>query len=243
MKIQKTHRIGLFDVDYEFKLRIESIARFFQEIAVHHSTSIGVGPEVLFNKGVVWFLSRLEMEVLRYPLLGEDIQIITWSRGFKGAKGFREYRINSDKGEIVKGSSVWLFYDFIRKRVARVPADISDHYVINPERWFDAEIDEWPFYGRIEPDQAIDISLRHSDIDVNGHVNNTVYIGFFETLCHKVMEAQGGAVKNLKIRYCREIDKDKDQVVAGMKKVNGVYHCNIHDQSELYADAEIIFMK
>jgi hypothetical protein len=45
MKIEKYHKIGFFDVDHQLKLRIQSVARFFQEMATFHSTKIGAGPD------------------------------------------------------------------------------------------------------------------------------------------------------------------------------------------------------
>lgn len=242
MKIEKIHRIGLFDIDYRLKLRIEAMARFFQEIAVHHSTGMGIGPEVLLEKGVAWFLSRLEIEVFRYPVLGEEIRIVTWSRGFKGYKGYREYLIDSPKGEIARGSGVWLFFDSMRKRITKVPSEISARYEIEQEKWFDNEIDDWIFCGRIEPEQEMEISLRYSDFDVNGHVNNTVYFGFLETLYHKGITNNGKSVRNIKIKFGREIDRNREHIKVSVKKLDNVYRCNIHDRSELYAEAEIISM-
>ncbi len=242
MKIEKTHRIGLFDIDYRFKLRVEAVARFFQEIAVHHSTGIGAGPEVLLKKGLVWFLSRLEIEFFRYPTLGDEIRIVTWSRGFKGYKGYREYLIESSQGEVARGSGVWLFFDFMRKRITKVPPEISERYEIEEERWFDKEIDDWTFGGRIEPEKEMEISLRHSDFDVNGHVNNTVYLCFLETLYHGALKRDGQSVKNIKIKFSREIDREQRHIRVCAKKVNDVYWCNIQDKSELYAESEIISM-
>ena len=242
MKIVKHHKIGFFDIDHQFKLRIQSAARFFQEMAVFHSTGIGAGPDVLFEKGVVWFLNRLEIEFFRYPMLGEDINITTWSRGFKGYKGFREYHIQSPLGDVARGSSVWLFFDFNRKRISKVPAQISGLYEIEKEKWFDREIDDWKTCGRIKPEQAMDISLRYSDFDVNGHVNNTIYLGFLETLYQKTINSNGKPIKNIKIRFCHEIGKAKESIRSGWHKTNGVYQCNIFDDSTLYADAQIIPM-
>jgi len=242
MKIEKSHTIGFFDIDSQFKLRMQSAARFFQEMATLHSTKIGAGPEILFEKGVIWFLHRLEIEFFRYPVLGEDITITTWSRGFKGFKGFREYHIHSSQGDIARGSSVWLFFDINRKRIAKVPVQISRLYEIETEKWFDKDINDWETCGRIHPEQQIDISLRFSDFDVNGHVNNTIYLGFLETLYHRTINTNGRPVKNIKIRFNREIGGTKENIRSGWQKMNGVYHCNIFDDSTLYADADIIPM-
>ncbi|MBT3175643.1 MAG: hypothetical protein HOG03_05415 [Desulfobacula sp.] len=242
MKIEKHHKINFFDIDHEFKLRIQSAARFFQEMAVLHSTKIGAGPDVLFEKGVVWLLNRLEIEFFRYPMLDEDIKLTTWSRGFKGYKGFREYHIHSSVGDIARGSGVWLFFDTKRKRISKVPAQISRLYAVEKEKWFEKEINDWQTCGIINPEKQIEISLRYSDFDVNGHVNNTIYLGFLETLYHKILNSNSKPIKNIKIRFCREIGRDKDKIRTGWYKNNGVYQCNIFDGATLYADAEIIPM-
>ncbi|NOX35615.1 MAG: hypothetical protein GXP56_18115 [Deltaproteobacteria bacterium] len=243
MKIERSYKLGFFDIDHKFKLRIQSAARFFQEIATFHSAKIGVGPNVLLKNGVVWFLNRLEIEFFFYPVLGDDIKVTTWSRGFKGFKGFREYAIQSCAGVVARGSSIWLFYDFKRKRIAKVPAWISELYECEKEKYFDKELDDWKSCGKINPEKNMDISLRYSDFDVNGHVNNTIYIGFLETLYHETINNNEKSIKNIKIRFCREIGRDKGKIRSGWKKENGVYQCNIFDDSALYADAHITRMQ
>jgi acyl-ACP thioesterase len=240
MRIEKHHKIGFFDTDHQLKLRIQSVARFFQEIAVFHSTRVGVGPDVLSKKGVGWFLNRLEIEFFRYPMLGENIKIITWSRGFKRYKAYREYLIESPQGEIARGSSIWIFFDFNRKRIAKVPVQISGLYEVDKEKYFDKEIDDWKTCGRIHPEKQMDISLRYSDFDVNGHVNNTIYLEFLETLYHKTINSKANPIRNIKIRFNREIGKVRESIRTGWFKANGVYQCNIFDDSILYADAQIV---
>lgn len=242
MKIEKYHKIGFFDIDQYHKLRVQSVARFFQEIAVSHSTSVGAGPDVLSEKGVGWFLNRLEIEFFRYPVLGEDIKITTWSRGFKRYKAYRDYLIESPQGEIARGSSIWLFFDFNRKRISKVPVQISDLYEVDKEKYFDKEIDDWKACGRIDPEKQMDISLRYSDFDVNGHVNNTIYLGFLETLYHRTINSKAKPIKNIKIRFNREIGNARESIRSGWHKTNGVYQCNIFDDETLYADAQIIPM-
>jgi acyl-ACP thioesterase len=241
--MERHHKIGLFDVDHAFKLRLQSAARFFQESATAHSTQVGAGTKFLFDQGLVWLLHRLEIEVVRYPLLGEEIRVITWSRGFKGFKAFRDYCILSGEGEeIARGSSVWLFFDVNRKRVSKVQPQISSRYTVEKEACFDREVDAWQTCGEIEPEQQIQISLRYSDFDVNGHVNNTIYMGFLETLYHRTIRNNDQGIKNVKIRFCREIARGTEQIQSGWRKANGVYHCNIFEGSTLYADAEMVPM-
>lgn len=239
MKVSRKSRIELFDVDFQMKAQIQSVVRFFQDISTHHSTVVGVGPQVLLDKGVVWFLNRLEIEFFRYPELYENIETITWSRGFKRFKGYREYLMTSEKGEIARGTSIWIFFDVKRNRIARIPSDITERYGIEKEHWFETEIDEWKTCGAIEPEQDIDITMRYSDFDINGHVNNTIYFGFLETLYYQTIQNGMTPVRNIKIRYNQEIERGIRKIKAGWRKENNVYHFNLSDGDALFADGEI----
>ncbi|MCF6248901.1 MAG: thioesterase [Desulfobacula sp.] len=241
MKIKKLHTIGFFDVDCRFNMMIQTIGRLFQDMATTHSAKVGVGYHVLSRRGVVWFLHRLQIEVVSYPKLGDEILILTWSRGFKGFKGFREYVIQSPNGDVlVKGSSVWLFYNLNRKRISKVPREISDCYEFETQKQFNTEIDDWKSCGKIEPQQQIGISLRYSDFDINGHVNNTIYLGFLESLYHDILGRKANSIKTVKIKFCREIDYGKKQIDVGWQKSGDRFLCNIYDDSILFAEGEII---
>ena len=109
---------------------------------------------------------------------------------------------------------------------------------------FDSSPDEWNACGRINPETTIETDLRYSDFDINGHVNNTVYIGLLENLYHKTLDGSDkNQIKNIKVRYCREIDRTKHRVISGWEKEKNRYHCNIFDDKNLYADGQIISMK
>lgn len=242
--IKKKHTIAFFDVDFKFNLKVEAAARLFQNMATSHSSGIGAGQDFLFENGMVWFLHRLEMEFVEYPVLGDKITISTWHRGFKRYKGFREYLMISSKGDpLVKGSSVWVFFDLEKKRVSKIPDFVSQKYDICDDKLFDRQIDEWKACGRIESTTTIETDLRYSDFDINGHVNNTVYIGLLENLYHGALnDSEKKPIKNLKIRYNREIDKTENRVSSGWRQVNNLYQCNIFSQEELFADGELISM-
>ncbi len=242
--IEKEHTIDFFDVDFRFNITVEATARLFQNMATTHSSSIGAGHEFLYENGVVWFLHRLEMEFLNYPVLGDEIKMSTWHRGFKRYKGFREYLMESSKGvPLVKGTSVWIFYDLEKKRISKIPDFISQQYEICDDKLFDSQIDEWNACGKINPEATIETDLRYSDFDINGHVNNTVYIGLLENLYHRTLnESDEKPIKNIKIRYTREIDRSKRSIVSGWKQEKNQYKCNIFDNKNLYADGQIISM-
>lgn len=244
MKVSHTQPIGFFDIDYEKHLQLAAAARFCQDMATRHAAGLGIGANVLFSRGFTWLLHRLELDFCRYPVLGEEITITTWSRGFKHHQGYREYTISSDRGPVARGTSVWIFFDFVNKRIRKVPPDVSGHYTFEPEAVLETELREWRPCGRIEPEQETAISLRYGDFDQHFHVNNTVYLGFVETLFHTVPELSGKRIGNVKIRFCREIGRDTAGVVAAAARQDGRYLFNIRRQGgqgedgTVYADGE-----
>ena len=248
MKVSHTQPIGFFDIDYEKHLQLTAAARFFQDMATRHASLMGIGADVLFSRGFTWLLHRLEMDFCRYPVLGEEITVTTWSRGFKHHQGLREYLISSDSGIVARGTSVWIFFDFVNKRVKKVPLEIAAHYSFEPEAALETELREWQPCGKIEPEQETAISLRYGDFDQHFHVNNTVYLGFVETLFHTVPELSGRRIGNVKIRFCREIGRDTPGVVAATVRQDGRYLFNIRRQAGLgdagavYADGEFSVM-
>ncbi len=245
MKLENVRKIDFFDIDPDQTLRVEAMARFFQEMATLHSIKVGAGPDILFSRGVTWFLNRLEIEVFRYPLLGEKLKITTWSRGFRHHMGLREYCIDSEKGLVAKGSSVWIFFDFKKKKIIKVPADIESLYQFDPEKGFEDELASWKTCGKLEPEKELTISLRYGDFDVNGHVNNTIYLGFIETLFHKTPALGNKRLRDVKIRFSREINRSVESVRIGYKNVDGHYQFNIYDPNDgnrLYADGEFTAM-
>jgi len=176
-------------------------------------------------------------------MFDESIEITTWSRGFNKHQGFREYLITCGSETVVKGSSVWVFFDFKNKRIAKVPERFHDIYEFEEECHFAQSINHWKYPGLIEAGDKTDISLRYSDFDTNGHVNNTVYLGFLETLFHEVHKGKDERIQNLKIRFCREIGKDQNEIQVGWKKKDGLFLYNVHREKTLFADGELSLMQ
>ncbi|MCG8618832.1 MAG: thioesterase [Desulfobacterales bacterium] len=250
MILTTPHTIDMFDTAHDNTLRLESMARFFQNLAVAHSTRAGAGPEMLLPKGLVWYLHRLEIRVHHYPLLGEQVRLATWSRGFRQYMGLREYTITSDRGTAVTASSVWVFFNFHKNRILRVPEDMARAYASDSKSQFEDELYQWQpekSEQTAPQDHEIDMGLRYGDFDLNGHVNNTVYPGIVETLGYGAAQNHGGEmakIRHLKLRLGKEIPLGTQAVSAGFREHDGRYHFKISGKGtspSVHADGEFSF--
>ena len=241
MKVFHEQPLDFFDVDHKGKLQLSAAARFFQSMATRHSHGLGLGHAALAQRGVTWLLHRLEVRFLRYPTQGENIRLSTWSRGFKRHLGLREYALES-KGELlVRATSVWVFYHVLEKRLCRVLPEVAEKYEFEPETWFSDELYGWTPPGKIQPEVETRISLRHADFDLNGHVNNTQYPGFLETLYQGLPQAKSGGIRGFKIRFRKEIPLGATAVAVGCANLDSTPVFNIRapgSEGVLHADGE-----
>ncbi len=195
--------IRSFDVDWRGALKLQSLFQYFQEIAGTNATALGVGYTQLRTLGLYWVLARIRVEVSRLPLWGEGVELSTWPKGVDRLFALRDFLLRDHSGSaIIRGTSAWLLVDEEKGRPQRfdvLPADIR-HY-----RGEDA------IPGRLDKLQiAGPLALHHQravmpgDLDVNGHVNNAVYVGWVMD-CFSPEKLQGRVVRRLEVNSVDEV--------------------------------------
>jgi len=210
------------NIDKSDSLTLASTFDFFQEAAISHAEILGVGREAMKQSGHVWILSRLSVFIKARPMFGEKIIIRTWPRSSNKLFAIRDYDIHlaadmpdhkdrpgSDKA-LVRGRSAWLVVDIEKHRplrpqiaVEKLPANENANALPgeNPE-------------GNDPPPSlaARDFTLTepvlrracYSDIDYNGHVNNTRYIQWIQDLLEPEILEKAKQIR-LDINYLAEV--------------------------------------
>jgi acyl-ACP thioesterase len=170
------YRIQAMDADLISLAKVSALCNYFQESAGEHANHLGVGYNDLFNKGLVWILSRLSIQIEAYPIWGEEILLETWPAGIDGLAALRNFTISRSNGQkIIKGSSAWLVLDRETKKPLR---DISTLLKHLPDNHFPQNTAfEIP---RIKPAEGLvktlTIPVLYCDLDANAHVNNNRFI-------------------------------------------------------------------
>ena len=75
-------RVRYSEVDSGNKIKLPAIVNYFQDCTTFQSEDMELGHQTLEKYGKVWILSSWQIEVDRYPLIGEKIKVDTWSAGF-----------------------------------------------------------------------------------------------------------------------------------------------------------------
>ncbi|EOZ93283.1 Acyl-ACP thioesterase [Indibacter alkaliphilus LW1] len=174
---EKEFEVLSFQIDPFGKLRWSSLGDLMQEVAWKHADSRGFGQE-LFEKGLMWVLSRFQIQVHRKPSWGELITVKTAGRGISGLFALREFEVIDQAGEVLaEAMSAWLLLDVKSKRPKR-PSQVL------PSELFALTEDDSQLPPKITFSETGDLStafnVRASDLDMNNHVNNVSYIRWVE---------------------------------------------------------------
>ena len=162
------------DCDMTSKWRLSSILECMQEAAGAHSALLGCGRDDLLKQHIVWVLSRCEIHMNRYPAIGEKITVQTFPMPVRRYFFPRYFVFTDARGELVgRAGSLWLLLD-TRTRHMLPPGDVArlipDNTDLSVPMTLPATV------GALQGDEFVsEYQPLYSDLDVNGHVNNTRY--------------------------------------------------------------------
>ncbi len=145
------------------------------EVSTEHADLLGIGFARLEADGNLWVLSRIAIEMTRYPSLGEHYSLSTWIEGYNRHFSERNFEIRAKGGETIGyGRTVWFSINMTTRRpadlssIADIARTVSDH---------PCPIAKQGKIRPVDPPQTIHpYRFVVSDIDVNRHVNSARYV-------------------------------------------------------------------
>jgi acyl-ACP thioesterase len=170
--------VSYWNVDRDNLLSLRSLFAFLQEAAIRHADQADAGARAKAARGESWVLNRMAVSVRRYPRYEEALRVVTWSSGIRTFKGYRDFRAYCGDELVVSASSVWLYFNLVSKAICRVPREVAERFPSNPGGVFRPDLEKLSLDPPMADSIAREVSVRYSDFDGNGHVNNTAYFDF-----------------------------------------------------------------
>jgi len=165
-----------------------TIADLIQECACNHAQGIwGVGqsmPAAMNQANLAWVCTRLHLRVRKYPKWGEKVSVSTWFEPQGKIAARRDYAFEDHQtGEkLGEATSQWVVFNLGSRRMARIPNSVLEDFKFQA---LEQQVMEEGYAADKLPDvdevgsvcgAPIVHSVRRSDMDMNGHVNNVVYV-------------------------------------------------------------------
>lgn len=168
--------VSSYHTDLKGKLAIPSLFSFFQEIAWEHASLHGFGYEHLKEQGSFWALSRFHLTIDTLPNWTDKLKLITWPSGVDGIFALRDFEIYDMTGnKLIGATSSWLIVDVVSRRPRRPDAFKDRMPICDSIRATGMNAPRIENAGD-KLSTLFENVTRISDIDVNGHTNNTKYI-------------------------------------------------------------------
>lgn len=145
------------------------------EVSTEHANALGIGYSALITKNMGWVLSRLSIEMYRYPVINEHYTLTTWIESYNRHFSERNLVMTAPDGTVFGYMrTVWVAMDFATRTMADLTAFEKEAF---PTADLECPIAITPRMTPLGPD-AVEKSytFRYCDIDFNRHVNTVRYL-------------------------------------------------------------------
>ena len=229
--------ISYWNVDRDQLLTLDGLFKLFQEAAIKHADLHDVGSHAMLTRGESWVLNRIAARILRYPRYEEQVRVHTWSAGISGFKGYRELRLLDGEELLASATSFWLYVNMRTKSFVRVPQPLAESFPERKDDVYFPNIDRLRLEDPGEGATQQAVSLRYSDIDSNGHVNNASYFDYLQTAL--VNGGLNPRPSRLEIHFQREIAPSLGLVNIALSQQNNEALVRFGSAEECFTRAHV----
>ena len=187
-------------VDCYGRLKLSMLLYFVQEVAGKHFNRISMDYDALANLGMFWAIIRQKVQITRLPLRGEKLRVETWPMPTTRVAYPRSVVAYDEAGnECFRSISIWVLMD-INTRNMILPGK-SGISVLGTLRGM-----ELTAPGSLVPKELHNHRNRtvyFTDLDRNGHMNNTKYMDWIDDLLPSAFHSSH-SVKEFTVCYLSE---------------------------------------
>lgn len=169
------YTIPCYDTDASGRLKPASFMNLAQEAAGQHAVYLGFGYDDLIATNTAWILSRVHIRFVDTPMWKDDVVLTTWHKGANRLFFVRDFRLTDKEGRTrVEATTSWLVMNLETRRLVRDPqlregSECLEDVIATPAGKVQMPKD-------VEPQLMFEHLVAYSDIDVNGHANNAMYM-------------------------------------------------------------------
>ncbi len=196
--------IRAVDCDQYGKMRLDALFMAMQEGGEIHAGLLGLGHQALLERKLFFVLSRIHVSVLNPPRFGQHIRHTTWPGTVNRFFCPRYHVFSLDDGTpLAAAGALWVVLDTNTRRIVS-PLQADLHFPDNSDLPTPTDLPN-RLPSKIVSTYSVSKRLvQYSDMDLNGHVNNTKYITW---LCDQLGKTafDGHHISSLTAGYEREI--------------------------------------
>jgi len=234
MKWIEHYKLGAAETDINSIASASAVLRYMQDSSNSQMMAIKPSYEELFEKGLVFVLSRITISIYS-PLRAHDrFEGETWASPSKGVTFNRCYRLTKEGSIIAEAVSAWALLNVNERRLCRVN-EVDIDYGEEPLLELDM-----PARFRIPSEVQLTLvgerMVEYADCDLNGHMNNTHYP---DILASYIGDMRGRRVAKMSISFVSEAPLGESiKIYSGV--LDDVYYIRtVREDGKVNVEAEI----
>lgn len=194
-----------YEVGRDGTARPGVILRYLEHLATRASAALGFSNRWYHDQNSAWVVREMSLLLGALPGIDDELRLATWVSDFKRVQAMREYLItDATSGRLVaRAAGRWAYIDRTRLLPARIPDEITTR--IGP--WGYGMRSRTPAPHALEAPTAAEMRLiaRGYEADTQQHVNNCVYLDWFDEAAERAATAGAltGVSERLRPRFYR----------------------------------------
>ena len=235
MKWSEEYKVLYHDTNSNEIVGMSRIFKFLQETATAQMRAQRPSYNELLNQEKAFILSGIRVNVYEPLSYGEKITVDTWGCPARGFTFPRSYQITRNGELVCEANSNWALVDTRDKKLIKA-SDVVLNYYIDEPLDLDNQI-RFRIPGELQLSLVGEYTIRYTDTDINGHMNNTNYP---DMLFNAMPCPENKFVKSIAISYQNEA-KVGDYLKLYLGKTDGKYYMrSVHEDGRVNIEAEIV---
>ena len=222
--LTQQYTLPCYDTDASWRLKPASFMNLAQEAAGQHAVHLGFGYDDLIKTDTAWILSRMHIQFVDTPKWRDEVMLTTWHKGLNRLFYLRDFVLTDAEGNPkVKATTSWLVLNLETRRLVRDP-ELMEDGTVNHENVIETPADKVQMPKDVEPVLALEHVVAYSDVDMNAHANNAMYMQWAMDAVEYEL-ASSRPVKELTINFNHET-KAGDKVMiyrVVVEKEDGIH--------------------
>lgn len=202
-RLTENFTIPCYQTDASWRLKPSAFMDLAQEMANRHATVLGFGYDDLILTRTAWILSRVNIRFEKTPLWRDEVSLTTWHKGLNRLFFLRDFIMkDKDGNECVKATTSWLVLNLDTRRLVRDP-HLMDEGTTCTDNVIETPAEKVQMPKDVEPELVMEHKVSYSDVDLNGHTNNAMYMQWaMDAIDYSVASAK--PVKEVTINFNHE---------------------------------------
>lgn len=174
-KHKHSYTLTAGESDAEGRMPLTLVAERVIEVATEHANALGIGYATLIKENIGWVLSRLSIEMTRYPGINEEYTLTTWIENYNRRFSERNFMMSDAQGNVIGYMrTIWVAMDFATRSVADLSRLGREPFVMAD---LPCPIEKTPRIPSLSDDVVCEkYTFRYRDLDFNRHVNTVRYL-------------------------------------------------------------------